>query len=266
MDRTKRVISTIAGFFLLWTLVCLIAAVAVCNIAGDRVLLSGEMLRYAPPQVSGLPEAEYSEMGRMIADYLTGRRQDFQYTYKDEDEKEITCFQPHEAAHMADCRGLIRTAGTLRWILAAAALVFFAVGIFLRESRKKFVAGIVAGFAAVAAVFLAVLLWGLFCLYHRRPTIAGLYGGLAMRDGNIVDAQGCAIKLTPMQQQLMEMFMSAPEYTLTKQQICDALWPKKDDASETLYTLIRRLKPIVEQHSELKIEVDRGRAYSLKTR
>jgi DNA-binding response OmpR family regulator len=106
----------------------------------------------------------------------------------------------------------------------------------------------------------------LFCLYHRRPAIAGLYGGLAMRDGNIVDAQGCAIKLTPMQQQLMEMFMSAPEYTLSKQQICDALWPKKDDASETLYTLIRRLKPIIEQHSELKIEVDRGRAYQLKIR
>jgi hypothetical protein len=112
----------------------------------------------------------------------------------------------------------------------------------------------------------AVLLWGLLCLYHRRTAIAGLYGGLAMRDGNIVDAQGCAIKLTPMQQQLMEMFMSAPGYTLTKQQICDALWPKKDDASETLYTLIRRLKPIVEQHSDLKIEVDRGRAYQLKMR
>lgn len=112
----------------------------------------------------------------------------------------------------------------------------------------------------------AVLLWGLFCLYHRRTAIAGLYGGLALRDGNIIDAQGCAIKLTPMQQQLMEMFMSAPGYTLTKQQICDALWPKKDDASETLYTLIRRLKPIIEQHSDLKIEVDRGRAYQLKMR
>ena len=173
MDRTKRCVSATAGFCLLWTLVCLIAAVAVCNIAGDRVLLSGEMLRYAPPQVSGLPEAEYSELGRMIADYLTGKRQDFQYTYKDENKKEITCFQPHEAAHMADCRGLIRTTGTLRWILAAAALVFFAVGIFLRESRKKFVAGIVAGFAAVAAVFLAVLLWGLvnfdglFITFHK---------------------------------------------------------------------------------------------------
>ena len=27
----------------------------------------------------------------------------------------------------------------------------------------------------------AVLLWGLFCLYHRRTAIAGLYGGLALR-------------------------------------------------------------------------------------
>jgi DNA-binding response OmpR family regulator len=87
-----------------------------------------------------------------------------------------------------------------------------------------------------------------------------------MRDGSIVDAQGCAIKLTPMQQQLMEMFMSAPGYTLSKQQICDALWPKKDDANDTLYTLIRRLKPIIEEHSDLMIESDRGRAYELKIR
>ena len=35
---------------------------------------------------------------------------------------------------------------------------------------------------------------------------------------------------------------------------------------DTLYTLIRRLKPIIEEHSELKIESDRGRAYELKHR
>ena len=37
----------------------------------------------------------------------------------------------------------------------------------------------------------------------------------------------------------------------------------KDDASETLYTLVRRLKRIVEQNSRLKIEAERGRAYKL---
>ena len=46
-------------------------------------------------------------------------------------------------------------------------------------------------------------------------------------------------------------------------EICDALWPKKPDASDTLYTLIKRLKPIVEQHSGLKVESDRSKAYRL---
>ena len=92
------------------------------------------------------------------------------------------------------------------------------------------------------------------------------YGGMnyAESEGNFYDAQGQRIRLTPMQRQLMEMFFRADNHVLTKAEICDALWPKKDDASDTLYTLIRRLKPVVEQHSCLKIESDRGRAYELK--
>ena len=49
-----------------------------------------------------------------------------------------------------------------------------------------------------------------------------------------------------------------------KQEICDRLWPKKPDANDTLYTLIKRIKPIIEAHSTLKIESDRGKSYSLK--
>ena len=90
-----------------------------------------------------------------------------------------------------------------------------------------------------------------------------LYGGLALVDGRFVDAKGSVVKLTPMQQQLMEMLWQSPSHRLSKTEICDALWPKKENASETLYTLIRRLKPIVEEHSNLKIEADRGRAYEL---
>lgn len=117
---------------------------------------------------------------------------------------------------------------------------------------------------ALALCTLAML-WGMFCLYqHSRQMIQGLYGGLALLDGNIVDANGSVVKLTPMQQQLMEMFFRSPNHTLSKTEICDALWPKKDDASETLYTLIRRLKPIIEAHSDLKIEADRGKAYEMK--
>ncbi len=112
-----------------------------------------------------------------------------------------------------------------------------------------------------------VLLWGLFCMYRQRRSMAlGLYGGLALQEGNFVDAKGCIIKLTPMQQQLMEMLWKSPSHKLSKAEICDALWPKKEDASETLYTLIRRLKPIIEEHSGLKIESDRGKSYGLTMR
>ena len=111
------------------------------------------------------------------------------------------------------------------------------------------------------------MLWGLFCLYQYRRNVAlGLYGGLALQDGHFVDARGNKVKLTPMQQQLMEILWQSPSHHLSKAEICDALWPKKPDASETLYTLIRRLKSVIEQHSDLKIESDRGRAYELTIR
>ena len=111
------------------------------------------------------------------------------------------------------------------------------------------------------------LVWGFFCLYqYRRRVTLGVFGGLALQEGRFVDAKGCVVKLTPMQQQLMELFFHSPNHTLSKAEICDALWPKKEDASETLYTLIRRLKPIIEQHSDLKIEVDRGKSYGLTIR
>ena len=112
-----------------------------------------------------------------------------------------------------------------------------------------------------------VVLWGMYCLYqHRRRVTMGMFGGLALQEGSFVDAKGCVVRLTPMQQQLMEMLWQSPSHKLSKTEICDALWPKKEDASETLYTLIRRLKPIIEEHSDLKIESDRGKSYGLTMR
>lgn len=72
-----------------------------------------------------------------------------------------------------------------------------------------------------------------------------------------------SIRFTPMQHKLMQMFVNAEDHSLTKTEICEALWPKKDDASETLYTLIRRLKLVLEANSNMRIEADRGRAYRL---
>ena len=113
--------------------------------------------------------------------------------------------------------------------------------------------------------------WGVFCFYRRKrlePLLAGMtqYGGLRFSESEsrFYAEDGHQVQLTPMQYQLMEMFFRSSTHSLSKSEICEALWPKKPDASETLYTLIRRIKPVIEEHSNLKIESDRGRAYELK--
>ena len=128
-----------------------------------------------------------------------------------------------------------------------------------------------------ALLWSLTLLWAMFAWHRhrqrgmlqplRRSVERGnSFGGLTYSEteSRFYAADGEAVQLTPMQHQLMEMFFRSPAHSLTKTEICDALWPKKPDANDTLYTLIRRLKPVVEQHSDLKIESDRGRAYELK--
>jgi len=101
---------------------------------------------------------------------------------------------------------------------------------------------------------------------HESPLILGNgFGGLTYSEteGRFYAADGNQVQLTPMQHQLMEMFFHSPSHCLSKAEICEALWPKKPDANDTLYTLIRRLKPVIEQHSNLKIKSDRSKAYRL---
>ena len=84
------------------------------------------------------------------------------------------------------------------------------------------------------------LLWALYTLSHQT------------------------VKLTPMQHALLLMFFQNPRHQLTKQHICEALWPKKPDASDTLYTLIKRIKPVLEAEGRLKVTSERGRDYRLE--
>ena len=114
------------------------------------------------------------------------------------------------------------------------------------------------------------MLWLLSSLWYVRRNkpeliVQGLaYGGIVFHDDKFMTVSGEEIRLTPMQHSLLEMFITTDSHTLSKQEICDQLWPKKPDASDTLYTLIKRIKPIIETHSTLKIESDRGKSYSLK--
>ena len=120
------------------------------------------------------------------------------------------------------------------------------------------------------ALLFAGILWMVGSLWYMRrfkPEMfaeALSYGGIVFANDKFITAKGEPIHFTPMQHSLMEMFMITESHSLSKQEICDRLWPKKPDASDTLYTLIKRVKPILEANSNLKIESDRGKSYILK--
>ena len=117
------------------------------------------------------------------------------------------------------------------------------------------------------AFLLLALVWMVTSIvYFRRHRAGRLVLGrmvYAASDHSFRDWHGEKIAFTPMQQQLMELFINATDRKLSKAVICETLWPKKPDASETLYTLIRRLKPIVSERCGLKIVADRGDGYRL---
>ena len=123
---------------------------------------------------------------------------------------------------------------------------------------------------ASGALLFAGILWMMCSMWYIRrfkPEMfaeALSYGGIVFANDKFITAKGEPIHFTPMQHSLMEMFMMTESHSLSKQEICDRLWPKKPDASDTLYTLIKRVKPILEANSNLKIESDRGKSYMLK--
>lgn len=126
---------------------------------------------------------------------------------------------------------------------------------------------------ASGALLAISLMWIMGSMWYlRRKGVAVALGNSGMAYGGLVydtdharflAANGHVISLTPMQQELMAMFFKADNHTLSKQEICDRLWPRKPDATETLYTLIRRLKLVIESNSSLRIESERGRTYRL---
>lgn len=163
----------IAGAALAWMLLLFTLAAVICGIAGDGGLMGREMLRFAPSGKTGLPEAEYAGMGRMIAGYLTGREESFQYVYSDRSGNPRVCFRPHEADHMRDCRDLIGLAGRLRWIFGGLALALLGAGVLLPRLRRPMAGGALLGLAVFGGIAAALLVWGLldfdglFVTFHR---------------------------------------------------------------------------------------------------
>ena len=149
-----------------------IAAVILWS-AGHGGGLAREMLRCAPPETTGLPAGDYEGVCRMTAAYLTGKTDRFQYEILRPDGQTVPCFNEREAAHMADCRGLIRLDRIVLWVALGGAAGLTAWGGFRREGRKAFCRGILRGLLAAGFAAAALLAWalvnfdGLFITFHR---------------------------------------------------------------------------------------------------
>ena len=105
------------------------ATAVVLLFCGDAALLSREMAAHAPPETTGLPASEYAGVSRMIADYLLGRADRFQYEYAGPSGTPVQCFRPHEEAHMADVRALVRLDRRVMLVSLGAALLLSAAGL-----------------------------------------------------------------------------------------------------------------------------------------
>ncbi len=144
---------------------------AVRLIAGNGGLLAAEMLRAAPPETTGLPAEEYPGVGEMTAGYLTGRQEAFRYEPAGAAGTDV--FQPHEAAHMADCRALIRLDTVVCAACLGIAAALTAAGLIRRMGREPFLRGILWGLRIFLCLAGGLLAWalidfdGLFVTFHR---------------------------------------------------------------------------------------------------
>ncbi len=159
------------GAALLWIL--FIITLTIRLIAGSGSLMAAEMEKFAPPERTGLPAGEYAGVCGMTASFLTDGQASFQYMYTDGAGQEILCFQPHEAAHMEDVRGLIRLDAWVCAISGALALLLTAAGLFRQGPREGFLRGVLIGLRIFAAAAGVLLVWaladfdGFFVTFHR---------------------------------------------------------------------------------------------------
>jgi hypothetical protein len=109
--------------------------------------------------------------------------------------------------------------------------------------------------------------WLLFALrIIKKNRTKTLFGEIAYDENNkeFYDFKQKRIDFTPMQKDVMIMLWQANNHIVHKNLICEKLWPKKPDASETLYTLVKRLRKKLESTTKLIISSDNNGHYRLK--
>ena len=114
---------------------------------------------------------------------------------------------------------------------------------------------------SVFSFVVGLLSFVLLFVYGKDTVLAS--GKVAVQSSEVLTHDLSTLRLTPMQEQLMQLFYKSPNHTLSKEEICAALWPKKDNPDDSLYTFISRTKSSLIRQSSLRIENRRGREYTL---
>ena len=143
-------------------------------IAGDEGGMERAMIHYAPAEETGLPADEYRDMAVMMTEYLTGRRDTFQFTLVDMNGESYNCFHNYEEIHMADCRNLLtldRKVEIFCLVLGTAGLILVAV--LRKPYRRRFAEGGLKGLMALGILAVLLVAWaalnfdGFFVTFHR---------------------------------------------------------------------------------------------------
>ena len=164
----KRIISLTTGLLLALSLSVTALAGILWVLGTSQEIMLPMMRRFAPSEVTQLPDEEYPEVVWMITRYLAGDAKEFQHRYIGDGEL-IEAFQPHEQQHMADCRALFRLDRKVLYAGAMLAAVLFGIAL----SRRRLFKGCIIGLGLVMAVVAVVAAMAvidfdrLFILFHR---------------------------------------------------------------------------------------------------
>lgn len=170
---SRKLLAALCGILLSLASALALLAFLLDGMGGSAPLMHSLMQRYAPPETTGVPAEHYPAMVEMITDYLSGREQDFQFSFTDGEGVQRQCFHSHEQQHMADVKALF---DLCRGVLLLAVLALLALGggaYALRDQRRRIAQGFLAGVLGVLLVVALLVVWGvadfegLFVLFHR---------------------------------------------------------------------------------------------------
>ncbi len=147
-------------------LVCFLSS-AVYLLGTNASVMEALMRRTAPPEDTYLPEDDYLLAVRTITDYLTGRVEEFQFTFTMDDTNYLA-FNAKEQQHMADCRVLFQLCG--RIAAASCTMVLLLVCLLLvRRERTAF--SLLGRLIAVEILLLMVLVILAACFFTDAFTL-----------------------------------------------------------------------------------------------